>query len=117
MTFPEWFVKVCKWIVGVMGAVVGALAIFFAVRWVVRASRLGKIEGAGQPWKPVPGEPSLIEVQTPQGAQRVELPEGIRAESVRAVVVSPSTTAVVEVLHETHDRRSRLPAAGSGPAG
>ncbi len=113
MKFPEWFVKVCKWIVAIVAAVLGILAFIFGVRWVVRVSRLGKITGAGQPFKPVPGEPTQIQVQTPQGPQIVLLPEGVTAGEVRAVVVAPATDAVVEVLHHATDRHSRVAAAGS----
>jgi hypothetical protein len=87
---------------------VGALA---ALAWIARKARAisgliraeaGTVEGQGDHFEPVADAPDLLDVwaasEDPAVARRVQLPEGIKAEDVRAVVIIPSGRATVELL-------------------
>jgi hypothetical protein len=109
-----------KWILPALKILASiAVAIFavFTAREIVRLirqSREGQVNGAGQPFKASPEDPSIILVETPLGTEPVQLPPGITAPDVRAVVVVPAKPATVEVLNAVKDRRTVAPALRPG---
>ena len=111
--WTKWILPALK----VLAALAGMILTVFAAREVVRLirqSREGQVSGTGQPFKASPENPGIILVETPQGTEPVQLPPGITAPDVRAVLVIPAKPAVVEVLHVAKDRRSASLLASGG---
>lgn len=62
------------------------------------AGELGPVEGKGDPFATVEGQPHAIDVWADSEVHRVTLPPGMDSGKVRAVKVTPGGRAVVEIL-------------------
>jgi len=117
MTLADLWARWIKPGLKIVAAAAGAVLAYFVVReavGLVRRSREGRVPGAGQPFRPSRGEPGIILVETPRGTEAVQLPPGITAPDVRAVLIVPAQPATVEVLHVVKDRRSASLLASGG---
>jgi hypothetical protein len=85
-----------------LGIAFGAFGAFLAAgaKDVVRflSGQAGSVEGNGDPWVPVKGNPNQIDVWANSETHRVTLPPGMTSEKIRAVKVVSGLSATVEVL-------------------
>jgi hypothetical protein len=85
-----------------LGLSAGGIGAFLAARarQVVSflAGTLGPVQGKGDPFATIDGDPHAIDVWANSETHRVQLPPGIASGRVRAVSVIPGLKATVEVL-------------------
>jgi hypothetical protein len=105
--WSKWILPALK-ILGAIAVAIFAVCTAHEVVRLIRQSREGQVSGAGQPFRASPEDPGIILVETPIGTEPVQLPAGITAPDVRAVVIVPAQPAVVEVLNEIKDRRAAV---------
>lgn len=119
MTWQDFWKKVAKpilWILGIAAAAVGAI---FGVKKVVEVVRKifeGKVESP-MPFGPTPGKPGHITVFAPWGPVIGQLPAEMPIERLQSAEAIQGGDIKVEVLHHAHDRRSMLVSSDSSDSG
>lgn len=105
-----------KWIRRILLAIAGAWIAYVAFKISRRlSSRTGTVEiSDAVEWRTVPGRDDMIMVADgPEHYAHVELPKGIKPDEVKAVAIKEHS-AVVEVLHNATNRRSRSSRSDTG---
>lgn len=95
----RWLTKSWRWILWALAAIVGVVVVTRGARAIrdrVMRRRM---------YRPVPGKPGMLQIQSDGDWVEVKLPPGVMADEVTAAGLSERGEWTVEVLHEKTDRR------------
>jgi hypothetical protein len=110
MTWQDFWKKVAKpilWILGILAAVLGAIFGIKKVVEIVREVFKGEIKSPMK-FGPTDGMPGHITIFAPWGEVVGKLPAEIPVEKVQSAEAVKGGGINVEILHEATDRRSML---------